>query len=68
MTRNEKVKFLIKAADMFDREGQFELANIADAIIKEEATRPEEELDLEIPQEEYDVLRKIYEALGQSFK
>lgn len=68
MTRAEKLKFLIKVADMLDREGHLEMANMADEMLKDEALKETEELVLEIPQEEFELLQQVYEALGQSLK
>lgn len=68
MTRAEKLKFLIKVADMLDREGHLEMANMADEMLKDEALKGTEDLDIEIPQEEFELLQQVYEALGQSLK
>lgn len=68
MTRAEKVQFLIKVADMLDREGNSEMADMADQMLKDEAMKGSEDLDIEIPEEEFDLLQQVYEALGQSLK
>jgi hypothetical protein len=66
MTRADKVKFLIKVADMLDRDGQSEMADMADQMLRDEAAKGTEGLDVEIPQEEFELLQQVYEALGQS--
>lgn len=66
MTRSEKIKFLIKVADLLDREGNSEMADMADIMLQEEAQKESKDLDIEIPQEEFDLLQQIYDALGRS--
>lgn len=65
MNKKDKVKNLIKIADELDRMGEFDLASEIDDFIREESM---DEFDVEIPEEEYDLIKDIYDSLGQSIK
>lgn len=68
MTKEEKIKMLVKVADFLDRMGETETADFVDGMISEESADMPREVNLEIPEDEYDLLRKVYEALGESLK
>lgn len=66
MTEKDKLVILIKVADFLDRAGEKDLATNVDELLKEEFESGRD-LEVEIPEEEYQILREIYEALGKSF-
>ncbi len=73
MTKQEKLFRLIKIADFLDRNELTEDAALVDEIISEKsAPSPTENTDtepqLEIPQEEYDLLKQVYLSLGQAIE
>lgn len=69
MTKSERVDFLVKVADFLDRSNQYDLADMADSLLADEVKNsPSKELEVEIPEEEYEILKEIYKALGRSFQ
>lgn len=69
MTKSERVDFLVKVADFLDRNNQHDLADMADSLLADEVKNsPSKELEVEIPEEEYEILKEIYKALGRSFQ
>lgn len=62
-----EIKDLIRMADFLDRHGNKKAADFVDGLIQKKMEQPEE-VEIEVPEEELDLLRSVYEALGRSLK
>lgn len=67
MKKEAKLKALIKIADLLDRSGETEAADFIDKEIQKVRKEPEE-VEVDIPEEEFDMLQKVYKAFGESLK
>jgi hypothetical protein len=67
MDKQSRLERLIKIADILDKAGEMEDASFIDQMIKD-TVKPQEEIEIEIPEEEYEILQKLYDSLGSSLK
>lgn len=66
-SKKERLKLLVKIADILDRDDEEEAADFVDSMIEEESLMPDD-LTIEVPNEELDELRTIHDALGDSLE
>ena len=67
VNKKDKIKTLVKIADYLDRTGNTEDADFIDQTIQDEI-QTQEDIQVDIPPGEYDALKEIYKALGESLK
>lgn len=67
MDKQSKLERLIKIADILDRAGQRDEASFIDDLIKDSVRAPDN-VEIEIPEDEYELLNELYNSLGTSLK